>query len=474
MAGKFSTPRSTTPAPVAKAPSAPAPAAAPEATAPRKGPRTSTLIFYTAYVMLIVFFFIGMNIFLKDLDQQLVDFQKSQPGPQSAAVFEELFQKPDWGLLYDFAQIPATRFDGREEYIRYMDETFGGQSLSYDETSSGLTDTRTYTVFAGVTPIGSYTLVSIPNTEPAQWTMGSIEMFYEYKESVRVQKLSGHTVYINGVPLDDGYTVRSTSVCADEYLPRGVYSVWVHTQIVTGLMVEPQITAVDALGQPVDITYDPATDTYITGDSTTVATAEEEALALDTLKKYVRYKVDHLLTTKLDGYFDMESPFYLELLESEPWMSSNFAPTYADERITAFYRCSEDVFCIWADLTAFVKRNNGTIKEYHISHSMIFQQTESGWLCIGTTDRSAQWLEPQVRITFVNQDVCISSELYPETAATLQTPLLGSGEGSAITGWLCADTGDVYIPDSNGLVTLPEGMILKPMVLYAQYNNTNQ
>ena len=120
MAGKFSTPRSTTPAPVAKKPSVPAsaPAAAPEVTAPRKGPRTSTLIFYTAYVMLIVFFFIGMNIVLKDLDQQLVDFQKAQPGPQSEAVFEELFQEPDWGLLYDFAQIPATKFDGREEYIR--------------------------------------------------------------------------------------------------------------------------------------------------------------------------------------------------------------------------------------------------------------------------------------------------------------------------------------------------------------------
>ena len=154
-------------------------------------------------------------------------------------------------------------------------------------------------------------------------------------------------------------------------------------------------------------------------------------------------------------------------------MSSNFAPTYANERVTAFYRCSEDVFCVWVDCTAFVKRNNGTVKEYQISQSMIFQQGESGLYCIGTTDRSPQWLEPQVRITFMNQDICLSSELYPESITALQTPLLGTGDEGTLTGWVCADTGMVFSPDSNGLVTLPEGMPLSPMVLYAQFNDMN-
>jgi hypothetical protein len=132
MAGKFSTPRKAAPAPVVPADPAP--------TAPRKGPRTGTLIFYTAYVMLIIFFFLGMNITLKDLDRKLVEFENAQPGPQSELVFQELFQNPDWGLLYDFAQIPDTKFDGREEYILYMGQRFGGKALSYKENSSGLTD----------------------------------------------------------------------------------------------------------------------------------------------------------------------------------------------------------------------------------------------------------------------------------------------------------------------------------------------
>ena len=464
MAGKFSSPRSEA-TPVAQTPPAPS--------TPRKGPRISTLIFYTAYGMLILIFIVGMLITLKDLDRKLVEFEHAQPDTQSELVFQELFADPDWDVLYDLAQVSDTRFDGREEYVQYMESTFAGQNLSYEETSVGLAKVRTYVVSCGNTRIGAFTLTTVPDADPVQWRLGAVELFPEYTESVRIQKLSGHTVYVNGVELDDSFTVRSTSVCADEYLPRGVYNVWVHTQFVDGLMVEPQITAVDELGQSVDVVYDPITDTYITGDSTTQATAEEETLALDTLKQYVQYKVDHLLTTKLDGCFDIESAFYLELLESEPWMSSNFAPTYANERVTAFYRCSEDVFCVWVDCTAFVKRNNGTVKEYQISQSMIFQQGESGLLCIGTTDRSPQWLEPQVRITFMNEDICLSSELYPESITALQTPLLGTGEEGTLTGWVCADTGMVFTPDSNGLVTLPEGMPLSPMVLYAQFNDTN-
>lgn len=468
MAGKFSNPRGSAPTPAVQSSSTPTPSE------PRKGPRTGTLIFYTAYVMLIVFFIVGMRIHLKDLDRKLVEFEHAQPHTQSQLVFEELFTDPDWALLYDLAQIPDTRFDGREEYAQYMEATYGSQTFTYRETHSGLRDIRTYDVVCGNSHIGSFTLTTVPASDPVQWCFGALTLLPEYTESVRIEKLSGHTVYVNGIALEDSYTVRSTSVCADEYLPRGVYNVWVHTQLVEGLMVEPQVTAVDELGQPVDVVYDPVTDTYITGDSTTKPTDEESQQALDTLKQYVRYQVDHLLTTKLDGYFDLESPFYLELLESEPWMASNFPPTFADERITAFYRCSEDVFCVWVDCTAFVKRNNGTVKEYHVAQSMLFQYGENGLFCIGSTDRSAQWLEPQVRITFMSEDMLLSSELYPESNITLQAPLLGTASADSLCGWLCADTGMVFTPDSNGLITLPEGMTLSSMVLYAQYNTNSE
>ena len=114
MAGKFSNPRGSAPAPAVQSSSTPTPSE------PRKGPRTGTLIFYTAYVMLIVFFIVGMRIHLKDLDRKLVEFEHAQPHTQSQLVFEELFTDPDWALLYDLAQIPDTRFDGREEYAQYM------------------------------------------------------------------------------------------------------------------------------------------------------------------------------------------------------------------------------------------------------------------------------------------------------------------------------------------------------------------
>ena len=105
--------------------------------------------------------------------------------------------------------------------------------------------------------------------------------------------------------------------------------------------------------------------------------------------------------------------------------------------------------------------------------SMLFQKNGNSWLCIGISDLDQTLLDTQVRVTFMNQDICLSSELYPESSTTLQTPLLGTGDEATLTGWVCAATGMVFTPDSNGLVTLPEGMTLSPMVLYAQFNDMN-
>jgi hypothetical protein len=471
MAGKFSTPRTS---PITEAPSQHQPAPY----KPRKphknsnGPRISTLIFYTAYIMLIVFFVMGMRVKLTDLEQQLKDYESAQPEPCSRLVFEELFSEPDWEVLYSLAQIPDTAFEGKEQYAAYMETLVGDQVLTYQEESQSDEDIRIYQVLAGDRYIGSFRIKSAPTETSIAWSFDSLSLSTEYKESVHIQKLSTHTVYINGVPLDDSYTVRTISVCDDAYLPRGVYNVWLHTQHVTGLMLTPEVTAVDKTGQAVDVTYDPITNTYITSDSIFLSTEEEETAALDALKTFVHYKVNRYNPLDISDRFDIESPFFVAS-EEDIWESSNLAPEFSNEQITGFYRCSKNVFCIWVELDAYVHRINGTLKEYNMVKSMLFQKKGNSWLCIGISDLDQALLDTQVRVTFMNQDIRLSSELYSENITTLQTPLLGTGDEGTLTGWVCSETGMVFIPDSNGLVTLPEGMILRPMVLYAQFNNTN-
>ena len=162
MAGKFSTPRTS---PITEAPSQHQPAPY----KPRKphknsnGPRISTLIFYTAYIMLIVFFVMGMRVKLTDLEQQLKDYESAQPEPCSRLVFEELFSEPDWEVLYSLAQIPDTAFEGKEQYAAYMETLVGDQVLSYQEEPQSDEDIRIYQVLAGDRCIGSFRIKSYGN-----------------------------------------------------------------------------------------------------------------------------------------------------------------------------------------------------------------------------------------------------------------------------------------------------------------------
>ena len=422
--------------------------------------------------MLIVFFVMGMRVKLNDLEQQLKDYESAQPEPCSVLVFDELFSEPDWETLYSLAQIPDTVFEGKEQYATYMETLVGDLPLTYQEEPQPAEDIRIYQVLASDMYIGSFQLKSSPTETSIEWSFDSLSLISHYNESVNIQKLSTHTVYINGVPLDDSYTTRTISVCDEDYLPRGVYNVWLHTQQVTGLMLPPEITAVDKTGQTVEVTYEPATNTYITADSIFVSTEAEETAALDALKAFVHYKVNRYNPLDISDRFDIESPFFLAS-EEDVWESSNLPPDFGNEQIIGFYRCNKNVFCIWVELDAYVYRINGTLKEYNMLKSMLFQKNGNSWLCIGISDLDQALLDTQVRVTFMNQGVCLSSELYPETSTTLQTPLLGTDDGSILTAWVCNETGMVFTPDSNGLVTLPEGMILRPMVLYAQFNNSN-
>ena len=353
-----------------------------------------------------------------------------------------------------------------------MENLVGDLPLTYQEEPQPSEDIRVYQVLAGDMYIGRFQLQSAPTETSIEWNFDSLSLISHYDVSVNIRKLSTHTVYINGVPLDDSYTTRTIQVCDDEYLPKGVYNVWLHTQQVDGLMLTPTITAVDKTGQAVDVTYNPATNTYITSDSILVSTEAEETAALEALKAFVHYKVNRYNPLDISDRFDIESKFFIAS-EEDIWESSNLVPEFANEQITGFYRCNKNVFCIWVEMDAYVYQLNGTLKEYSLVKSMLFQKNGNSWLCIGISDLDQTLLDTQVRVTFMDQDVRLSSELYPESSTTLQTPLLGTDDG-VLTGWVCRETGMVFVPDSNGLVTLPEGMILRPMVLYAQYNNTNQ
>ena len=229
------------PAPVKKNPSA--------SSKRSRGPRLSSVVFYAIFFLCVFLFYSATYLGLLELRNWLNRYELAQPSTKSEEVFTKLFADPDWGTLYDMAGIQDTAFENKDAFANYMENTVGDSKLTYMETSTGLSEDKKYIVRLGKEKIAAFTLVdhnhSDSKTEIPDWQLGTIELYFAREESYRIQKLDGHTVYVNNVPLDDSSTIRISTTYAEKYLPEGITGVRFCTQEISGLVAIPSVQIVD-------------------------------------------------------------------------------------------------------------------------------------------------------------------------------------------------------------------------------------
>ena len=150
----------------------------------------------------------------------------AQPTTKSQELFETLFSDPDWDNLYDIANVQNAAYGSKDDLISYMENRVGETDLTYVETSTGLSNDKKYIVRLENEKIATFTLVnhnqSASQTEIADWQLGNLEFFVQYNESYYINKLDGHTAYVNDSPLDDSFTIRISTTNAEGYLPECV------------------------------------------------------------------------------------------------------------------------------------------------------------------------------------------------------------------------------------------------------------
>ena len=270
----------------------PAPQNAPEKK--KKGPRLGGVIFYTVYFMFILLFFVATYFGLQWLQGWLVDYEAAQPTTKSQEVFAQLFTSPDWGALYDAAGVEDTAYEGKAEYVAYMENKVGSSALTYKETSNGLSVDKKYNVLLDGKKVASFTLKGQgENLDIPDWDLGKIELYFEREESYYIRNMDGHTVYVNNVPLDDSFTIQiATTVAAEEYLPIGVTGASMCTQEITGLMALPTITVFDEKGVQMDVSYDEATRTFTEQTEANTITDDEQEVALKAAETYCLYMIE--------------------------------------------------------------------------------------------------------------------------------------------------------------------------------------
>ncbi|MCI7809583.1 hypothetical protein MR626_09910 [bacterium] len=469
------------------------PAAAPEPVKKqKKGPRLGGVIFYTLYFLFILVFFVGTYIGLQWLQGWLTDFEAAQPTVKAEQVFTQLFTDPQWADLYEASGVQDTAYEGKDQFVTYMNNKVGDSKLSYLETSAGLSGDKKYVVRLGNEKVASFTLVdknSVGDTtlenlgELPDWQLGAVEVFFERDCSYLIEKVNGHTAYVNNVPLSDDNTIQIATTVAEKYLPAGTTGVSMCLQEVSGLFAQPTVTVFDEKGNQMEVTYDEATRTFTERTESNTITQEQEDVVINAAKTNCLWMIKEVTDRgTVAKYFDTSSDAYTDIVKTtELWMQSHGGYEFADVSVTNFSLYNDEIFSARISLTLKVTRTDGTVKDYPFAKSMFFRKNDSGkWLCFVSTNVDISQPVGKVRLTFMNDSIKLTSDFYETDSDEIITPIITPvPEGKVFTGWITidedADGNTVYTlvfqPDETGRVSIPEGTTLEPMTLYAFFED---
>ena len=446
----------------------------------RKGPRLGGVIFYTLYFMCILVFFVATFFGLQWLQGWLADYQAAQPTTKSQEVFDQLFSHPDWGALYDAAGIEDTPYEGKEQFVSYMENKVGDATLTFKETSAGLSGDKKYFVLLGDEKIASFTLSgqTAAITDIPDWELGGVELFFDRSETFYIQNVDGHTVEVNGVPLDDSHVIQIATTAAAERLPIGVTGTSTCTQEISDLMAVPTVTIFDKSGKSMEVSYDAETHTFTEQtQANTISDSEREA-ALNAAKTNCLFMIEKASKADIAKYFDTSSDVYSVIVNlGNLWVQDNNGYRFTKEEVSDYARYSDDLFSAHVVLNLNVTRKDGTTKDFGYDQTLFFRKQDTGkWLVYDATNADVNAPVGKVRLTFMNGDTVLSSEFVKTDATELDTPLVSAPEGKVFIGWYRIDKYDngttytmAFDPDENGHVNIPNGTTLEPMTLYALF-----
>lgn len=430
---------------------------------------SGTAIFYIIYGAFSVLLLLGVLSVLLLLNQWLVEYQASQPETRSQQVFQELFAQPDWAELYTLAGLEDSPFEDKDSFAQYMNEKVNGQALTYSETAAGLSGDHKYIVRLDQEKLASFTLTGGGSqAQIGHWELGKVELMDTQGQSVTVEKLPGHSVFVNGVALDDSYTIKKTTAVAQDYLPEGLYGYSRELQQVGDLYMTPTVSCTDEQGNDVPMTLDEDGIYRPQLPQPEAMTKQQEELALNAAKTYARYSIQAVGNYSLQQYFDPKSEIYKQIISTPLFARDYKSFSFQQDSIKVYdyYRYSDELYSVHVELTLQVYLQYGQSKVFPSSRTYFFTKQQNGsYMVTDITNIPAQQLREQVLLTFVHNGQVIHSTFAETTAKSVTLPQVEAPEGHVLKGWvLHRQNSTIPVLDPNGLVTLDTG--LEPATLY--------
>ncbi len=442
-----------------------------------------TIVFYAVFFLFIAAFLIGTFVGLNALEDWLVNFESAQSNVKSHEVFQELFQDPDWAELYTTTGQNDTAYENVNAYVAYMDKLVGDRPLQMIQTSTGLDKTREkYLVRLDNKNIADFILInkSTDETQPPQWELESVNLYYERLEQSIIVTKPGHKVFVNGVELGQDHVISTTSTVAEKYLSSGMQGYRQQVLRISGLLVQPVVTIQDENGQPVTVEHDSTTNIYAEPEVTVEPTQEITDLAITVAQTYAKYMNTKDVTKgQILKYLDTQGKFYPTIPDKwELFTQSYNSYRFSDPIVTDYYAYSDDYYSIRVNMTLTITRTDGTDKDYGMDTHFFYKKNASGqWLVYETSNENIQERISQVKLDYRINGATIHSEFISSTAKQITLPTVQVPEGKEFLGWFTKEVDAngkttmhlAFAPTESGVLYLADGNKLEPMELYAQF-----
>ncbi len=435
------------------------------------------ILFWLLYFAGIAACVYGIRYGLGWLEGWLVEYEAAQPDVKCQQVFQERFADPDWQALYAEAGCEDTTFESAAQFESYMLAKIGGSKITYYETSNGLSEDHKYVITAGGQKLATFLMRDMdPDEEKMDWQYLSCELFYSREEDAWIHTEQDVTVYINGVALDETYVMQTLHTDAEEYLPEGEHGLRRQWLYVDGLLVKPEITAVNAAGETVELTFDEESGMYTQTFAPMEISEEERSFAVEATKVCCRYMIGDNKDRNLSKFFDKNMDNYKTILYGDGWMQDYRSYSFSEAEMLSFYRYTESHYSVRVRMNLNVKRNNGSIKEYPMDSTFFIHKQEDGsWIVYRMLNNEVQGQITTVRLTYTVNGETVRSDMVESTVKSLTPPPVEAPEGQVFTGWYILTTDEkgnstyslAFMPGEDG--TVPLAAELRPMTLCALF-----
>lgn len=434
-----------------------------------------TLRFYAILFALILCLLILLCCLMRPLRSMLEQYEATNPKHAASEIYKLLFTDPDWALLYDMADIEATQFEGRDEYVAYMEQKVGDRPLRYVEIAADLSGQRRYSIRLDNEEVATFTMIPVNNGADGQWTIGDVDVHFTRNETVTINIMPGQTVYINGVPLDESYTTMTLFTTAENYLPEGVHGYRYKQQQISGLLVQPDVVVLDEYNNPVSLTYNPNIGLYtVPITNTPDMTWGEKDLVQATAKAEVLFYIRAISITQLRQYFDPNSQAYADITDTKA-LASSYASYSLDEIIVdQFYRYSDDIFSARATVKLDVKDKGGKVTSYNFSASYFFCPNSTGnYMANQRLELNLQEIQTTTRVSYAYRDFVINTEQVNTNTPVFTPPLITDSNGTPAAYWYALyEDGTqkrILVLQDSGIYTLIDGQSVDMMTLYPEF-----